>query len=119
MANSAKNDNGSQFFITLDHAEELDKKHTLFGKVGRRGGEGLGLLLVLRPAGAGAAPPCWPYDQVAAATFPASVFVSPAGSCFHISNLSAIAVVSSLLLRDTFSSLLTNTKKGAAGDTPV
>jgi cyclophilin family peptidyl-prolyl cis-trans isomerase len=33
MANSAKNDNGSQFFITLDRADELDKKHTLFGKV--------------------------------------------------------------------------------------
>lgn len=33
MANSGKNDNGSQFFITLDRADELDKKHTLFGKV--------------------------------------------------------------------------------------
>ncbi|KAI0225141.1 Peptidyl-prolyl isomerase cwc27, partial [Massospora cicadina] len=33
MANSAANDNGSQFFFTLDHAEELQGKHTLFGKI--------------------------------------------------------------------------------------
>eukprot|EP00112_Aurelia_sp_Birch-Aquarium-sp1_P009525 Seg2085.4 transcript_id=Seg2085.4/GoldUCD/mRNA.D3Y31 product="Spliceosome-associated protein CWC27" protein_id=Seg2085.4/GoldUCD/D3Y31 len=34
MANSGPNDNKSQFFFTLDRAEELDKKHTIFGKVG-------------------------------------------------------------------------------------
>uniref|UniRef100_A0A914UK84 Spliceosome-associated protein CWC27 homolog n=1 Tax=Plectus sambesii TaxID=2011161 RepID=A0A914UK84_9BILA len=33
MANSAKNDNGSQFFFTLDQTPELQNKHTLFGKV--------------------------------------------------------------------------------------
>ena len=32
-ASSKPNDNTSQFFITLDHAEELTNKHTLFGKV--------------------------------------------------------------------------------------
>ena len=34
MANSGPDDNRSQFFFTLDGAPELDKKHTLFGKVG-------------------------------------------------------------------------------------
>ena len=33
MANSGPNDNKSQFFFTLDRADELDKKHTIFGKV--------------------------------------------------------------------------------------
>ena len=33
-ASSGANDNGSQFFITLGRADELTKKHTLFGKVG-------------------------------------------------------------------------------------
>lgn len=32
-ANAGANDNGSQFFITLGRADELNKKHTLFGKV--------------------------------------------------------------------------------------
>ena len=32
-ASSGANDNGSQFFITLGRADELTKKHTLFGKV--------------------------------------------------------------------------------------
>jgi peptidyl-prolyl cis-trans isomerase SDCCAG10 len=32
-ANAGANDNGSQFFITLGRADELTKKHTLFGKV--------------------------------------------------------------------------------------
>eukprot|EP00794_Sanderia_malayensis_P007940 gene7940-8795_t len=34
MANSGPNDNSSQFFFTLDRADELNKKHTIFGKVG-------------------------------------------------------------------------------------
>lgn len=29
----APNSNGSQFFITLDQCDWLDKKHTIFGKV--------------------------------------------------------------------------------------
>jgi len=33
MANSGPNDNSSQFFFTLGSTPELDKKHTLFGKV--------------------------------------------------------------------------------------
>lgn len=33
MANAGKNDNGSQFFITLDATAELQNKHTLFGKI--------------------------------------------------------------------------------------
>ena len=34
MANNSKrNTNTSQFFITLDRAEELTNKHTLFGKI--------------------------------------------------------------------------------------
>jgi peptidyl-prolyl cis-trans isomerase SDCCAG10 len=33
MANGGKNDNGSQFFFTLDRADELNNKHTIFGKV--------------------------------------------------------------------------------------
>eukprot|EP00124_Ichthyophonus_hoferi_P001362 Ihof_evm10s68 gene=Ihof_evmTU10s68 len=33
MANAATNDNRSQFFITLDKTEELNRKHTIFGKV--------------------------------------------------------------------------------------
>ncbi|XP_077981158.1 spliceosome-associated protein CWC27 homolog [Glandiceps talaboti] len=33
MANAGPNDNGSQFFFTLDRAEHLNRKHTLFAKV--------------------------------------------------------------------------------------
>ena len=33
MANTGPNDNGSQFFITLDKAEELTSKNTMFGRV--------------------------------------------------------------------------------------
>ncbi|CAG8648117.1 12018_t:CDS:2, partial [Cetraspora pellucida] len=33
MANTSKNDNRSQFFITLDRTDELQNKHTIFGKV--------------------------------------------------------------------------------------
>ena len=33
-ASNGRNDNTSQFFFTLDRAEELNNKHTLFGKVG-------------------------------------------------------------------------------------
>lgn len=33
MANAGADDNGSQFFFTLDRADELNKKHTIFGKV--------------------------------------------------------------------------------------
>lgn len=33
MANGEKNSNGSQFFFTLAATPDLDKKHTLFGKV--------------------------------------------------------------------------------------
>ncbi|KAM4634364.1 spliceosome-associated protein CWC27 homolog [Polymixia lowei] len=33
MANSGQHDNGSQFFFTLGRADELNNKHTIFGKV--------------------------------------------------------------------------------------
>ncbi|CAG8442080.1 8044_t:CDS:10 [Ambispora leptoticha] len=33
MANAGRNDNRSQFFITLNATEELQNKHTIFGKV--------------------------------------------------------------------------------------
>ncbi|KAM3842211.1 spliceosome-associated protein CWC27 homolog, partial [Diretmus argenteus] len=33
MANSGPHDNGSQFFFTLGRADELNNKHTIFGKV--------------------------------------------------------------------------------------
>lgn len=34
MANAGPHDNGSQFFFTLGRADELNNKHTIFGKVG-------------------------------------------------------------------------------------
>ncbi|XP_031618190.1 spliceosome-associated protein CWC27 homolog [Contarinia nasturtii] len=34
MANSGRDDNASQFFFTLGEAQELQNKHTIFGKVG-------------------------------------------------------------------------------------
>lgn len=33
MANSEKDDNGSQFFFTMAATPELQNKHTIFGKV--------------------------------------------------------------------------------------
>ena len=33
MANAGKDDNGSQFFFTMSPTQELQNKHTLFGKV--------------------------------------------------------------------------------------
>lgn len=33
MAGEKKDENGSQFFFTLGSAQELNGKHTLFGKV--------------------------------------------------------------------------------------
>ena len=33
MANGGKDDNGSQFFITLGPTNDLNKKHTIFGKI--------------------------------------------------------------------------------------
>lgn len=33
MANAGKDDNRSQFFFTLGCADELNGKHTIFGKV--------------------------------------------------------------------------------------
>ncbi|XP_031569109.1 spliceosome-associated protein CWC27 homolog [Actinia tenebrosa] len=33
MANSGPNDNGSQFFFTLDRTDDLNGKHTIFGKI--------------------------------------------------------------------------------------
>lgn len=33
LANSKKDDNGSQFFVTLGSTPELQTKHTIFGKI--------------------------------------------------------------------------------------
>ena len=33
MANGGKDDNASQFFITLGPTNDLNKKHTIFGKI--------------------------------------------------------------------------------------
>lgn len=33
MANSGKDSNGSQFFITFAECGHLNKKHTIFGKI--------------------------------------------------------------------------------------
>ena len=33
MANAKKDDNASQFFFTLGQTQELQGKHTIFGKV--------------------------------------------------------------------------------------
>ncbi|TKC42488.1 hypothetical protein EI555_004736, partial [Monodon monoceros] len=37
MANAGPHDNGSQFFFTLARADELNNKHTIFGKDGEYG----------------------------------------------------------------------------------
>lgn len=37
MANAGPHDNGSQFFFTLGRADELNNKHTIFGKVSYMG----------------------------------------------------------------------------------
>lgn len=47
MANAGPHDNGSQFFFTLGRADELNNKHTIFGKVSVYICSVYGLVLVL------------------------------------------------------------------------
>lgn len=44
MANAGPHDNGSQFFFTLARADELNNKHTIFGKVSLKNRRDLFLL---------------------------------------------------------------------------